>query len=63
LLESFLEIFLFFSELAEEVIERNKLKPLSKDSLKKKSFNNCVGNGGGIYFCLKNLKNNFFVGN
>uniref|UniRef100_A0A915NCP3 C2H2-type domain-containing protein n=1 Tax=Meloidogyne javanica TaxID=6303 RepID=A0A915NCP3_MELJA len=33
-------------ELAEEVIERNKLKPLSKDSLKKKSFNNCVGNGG-----------------
>uniref|UniRef100_A0A915LJL0 C2H2-type domain-containing protein n=1 Tax=Meloidogyne javanica TaxID=6303 RepID=A0A915LJL0_MELJA len=33
-------------ELAEEVIERNKLKPLSKDSLKKKSFvNNCVGNG------------------
>uniref|UniRef100_A0A914MUP0 C2H2-type domain-containing protein n=1 Tax=Meloidogyne incognita TaxID=6306 RepID=A0A914MUP0_MELIC len=33
-------------ELAEEVIERNKLKPLSKDSLKKKSFvNNCVGSG------------------
>nr|CAD2140000.1 unnamed protein product [Meloidogyne enterolobii] len=32
-------------ELAEEAIEGNKLKPLSKNLLKKSFVNNCVGNG------------------